>query len=61
MPSGTSSDFEYTLRFLPSGDYTLALTCAGDLDVLDASDDLAFVDTQDVRLDAGDSVQVDLD
>jgi hypothetical protein len=61
VPSGTSSDFEYTLRFLPSGDYTLALTCAGDLEVLDASDDLAFVDTQDVRLDAGDSVQVDLD
>jgi hypothetical protein len=61
VPSGTPDAFDYTLRFLPPGDYTLALTCQGDADILDQSDDLTFVDTQNVRLDTAAAAEVDLD
>lgn len=53
-------DFSYTVRFLPPGDYTIALTCAGDLDAADADDDLEFLATQNVTLDDGETAQVDL-
>jgi hypothetical protein len=61
VPSGASSEFEYTLRFLPPGDYTLALTCQGDEDVLDRSDDITFVDAQNVQLDTAEAAELNLD
>jgi hypothetical protein len=51
----------YALRYLPAGDYTLALTCTGDEDVLAIDDDLAFRNIANVRVDADDVLQRDLD
>jgi Domain of unknown function (DUF4382) len=56
-----SDAFTYTLRFLPAGDYTLALTCIGDTDEPDEDDDLAFRQVQNVRLDSGESERIDFD
>jgi hypothetical protein len=50
----------YALRFLPAGDYTLALTCKGNEDVLGVEDDLAFRNVTNVRVDADDVLQRDL-
>jgi hypothetical protein len=50
----------YALRFLPAGDYTLALTCTGDEDVLGVDDDLAFRNVTNVQLDVDDVLQRDL-
>ena len=57
------SDFtnpSYALRFLPAGDYTLALTCNGDDDVLAIDDDLVFRNVSNVQLDADDVLQRNL-
>ena len=51
----------YSLRFLPAADYTLALTCQGDADALGASDGLEFNHTQNVSLDDGEALRLDLD
>ena len=55
------SSFTYALRFLAPGRYTLALTCEGDVDQLGASDDLGFQDVQNVRVDSGETLTIDLD
>jgi hypothetical protein len=47
----------YALRFLPAGDFTLALTCRGDEDVLESDDNLAFRNVTNVQVDAGDVLQ----
>jgi hypothetical protein len=52
-----SGQFSYALRFLPAGDYTLALSCSGNEDVLGADDDLEFGDAQSVSIGAGDVLQ----
>ena len=52
--------FSYALRFLSAGDYTLALTCRGNEDVPGADDDLEFGNIQNVRIDAGDVLQLNL-
>jgi len=51
---------QYALRFLPAGDYTLALTCKGDEDVLGGDDDLAFRNVTNVEVDSDDVLQRDL-
>lgn len=56
--SGTA--FAYTLRFLPPGHYTLALTCNGDIDAIATSDALVFQDVQNVTLDTAQTLQLDL-
>lgn len=50
----------YSLRFLPADDYTLAFTCQGDADALGANDDLVFSNTQNVSLDEGEALRLDL-
>ena len=50
----------YALRFLPGGDYTLALTCDGDEDIVGVDDALAFRSTQDVEVDEGEVLQRNL-
>ena len=45
----------YSLRFLPPGDYTIALTCEGNDDELDSDDDIRFVETANVQLDDAES------
>jgi hypothetical protein len=52
--------FQYALRFLPAGDYTLALTCRGNEDVLGADNDLDFRNVTAVELDARDVLQRNL-
>lgn len=50
----------YALRFLPAGDYTLALTCRGNEDVLGVDDDLAFRNVTNVQVDADEVLQRNL-
>lgn len=58
--SGSSGDWSYTLPLLPSGDYTLALTCNGDIEDAARDDDLDFVgDTRSLTLDDGDEQDED--
>ena len=51
----------YALRFLPAGEFTLALTCRGDEDVLATDDNLAFRNITNVQVDADDVLQRNLD
>ncbi len=53
--------FRYALRFLPAGDYTLALTCRGDEDLLGVDDDLGFRSVRDAAVDDGEVLQRSLD
>lgn len=53
--------FRYALRFLPSGDYTLALTCRGDQDLLGVSDALGFGNVRNASVDDGEVLQRSLD
>jgi hypothetical protein len=52
--------FSYALRFLAPGEYTLALTCFGDLEAADADDDLQFQNVTDVEPGDGEVLRVDL-
>src|SRR5262245_23509202 len=52
--------FSYALRFLESGEYTLALTCFGDLDAADADDDLQFQNVTGAEPGDGEVLRVDL-
>jgi hypothetical protein len=51
----------YELRFLPAGDYTLALTCRGDEDLLGVDDNLDFGVTLDAQVEAGEVLELSLD
>jgi len=51
----------YELRFLPAGDYTLALTCRGDEDLLDVDDSLDFGVTLDAQVENGEVLELDLE
>jgi hypothetical protein len=46
----------YSLRFLPAGDYTLALTCTGNEDELGVDNDLRFRNVSNVRVGRGEVV-----
>ncbi len=59
LDSATSL-FRYTARFLSAGDYTLALTCRGNEDFPAADDELEFVNVQDVQVDEGEILQLNL-
>jgi hypothetical protein len=54
-----SDQFSYSLRFLPAGDYTLALTCRGNEDALGAEDDLEFGPAQGATVRADDILRRD--
>jgi len=51
----------YELRFLPAGDYTLALTCRGDEDLLGVDDSLDFGVSLDAQVDAGEVLERSLE
>jgi hypothetical protein len=53
--------FEYALRFLPAGDYTIALTCTGNEDLLDVDDDLDLSNAATVEIDEAEVRQFDFD
>jgi hypothetical protein len=52
--------FFYSLRYLPAGDYTVAVTCNGNDDDPLADDDLRFRDSANVELDEGENIIFDL-
>lgn len=51
----------YELQFLPAGDYTLALTCQGDEDLLGADDSLDFRVTRNAQVDDGEVLERNLE
>jgi hypothetical protein len=51
----------YELRYLPPGDYTLAPTCRADEDEPEANNALEFGPAVNVRLEAGEAAELDLD
>ncbi|MFL6620584.1 MAG: DUF4382 domain-containing protein [Povalibacter sp.] len=53
--SSFNDQFSYGLRFLPPGDYTIALTCNGDTDELGSDDDIAFVATTNIQLSSAET------
>lgn len=62
--TGSSGNWRYNLPLLPPGDYTLALTCKGDIEDPTElqSDEIEFLDdTHDVDLDEGDDDDKDFD
>jgi hypothetical protein len=52
--------FFYSLRFLPEGDYTLALTCIGNDDDPVTDEDLEFRNIINVELDRNETITLDL-
>ena len=56
-----SAQPRYELRFLPAGDYTLALTCRGDEDLLGVDDNLDFGVTLDAQVEAGEVLERSLE
>lgn len=52
--------FFYSLRFLPAGDYTAAVTCRGNDEDPVVDDDLAFRNETNVGLDDSENVTLDL-
>ena len=59
--SGLAGTATYALRFLPGGDYTVALTCAGDLDDPLTDDEVNFETADNVQLDDEEQLRVDLE
>jgi hypothetical protein len=51
----------YELRFLPAGDYTVALTCRGDEDLLGVDDSLDFRVTRNAQVDDGEVLERNLE
>lgn len=52
--------YQYTLSFLPAGDYTVALTCDADMDSAATDDTLAFSDPVNVSVIAGTTSNADI-
>jgi hypothetical protein len=52
--------YSYTLRFLPAGDYTIAVTCNGNDDSPDTDDDVNFIGTANVTVAATQVLTQDL-
>ena len=51
-----SGKYVYETAFLPAGDYTVAITCNADLDILDANNDLQFFGIRNVTVIENDLV-----
>ena len=56
-----ADEVRYTLRHLEPGDYTLAVTCRGDVEELGRDDDLRFRGARNVALESDESTEVDFD
>jgi hypothetical protein len=52
--------FSYILRFLPEGDYTLALTCLADDETPAEDEDLEFQNVDDLQLESEESLRHDI-
>jgi len=49
----TNGNYEYTLGFIPQGDYTISFTCQSDIDHPETNDDIIFKGTSNISLTAG--------
>lgn len=58
--STTGGSFFYALRYLPAGDYTLALTCSGNDEEPSTDEDLGFRNVINVNLDDSETITRDL-
>jgi hypothetical protein len=56
-----SGEFRWSLNWLPAGDYTVALTCQGDMDQADRNDTpaVAFQATKNVSVVAAETTRID--
>ncbi len=58
--STTSNTFFYALRFLPAGDYTVAVTCLGNDENPTTDEDLQFRNIVNVRLNESETLTLNL-
>jgi hypothetical protein len=58
--TGADNSFFYSLRVIPEGDYTLALTCIGNVDDPVTDEDLEFRNIVNVELDEAEVLERDL-
>lgn len=58
--STTGAGFFYALRYLPAGDYTLAVTCSGNDEEPTTDEDLQFRNVVNVSLDSRETITRDL-
>jgi len=56
-----SGFYEYSFGFIPEGAYTVAFTCNALDDMPDADDDLAFAQSANIEVDAGDNAEYDFE
>jgi len=49
----SSGNYEYTLGFIPQGDYTISFTCQSDIDNPETNDDINFTGTSNISVTAG--------
>jgi len=49
----TNGNYEYTLGFIPQGDYTISFTCQSDIDNPETNDDIKFTGTSNISVTAG--------
>ncbi len=59
-PATTGGSFFYSLRYLPAGDYTLAVTCSGNDEDPSTDEDLQFRNVVNVSLDDSETITRDL-
>ena len=60
FPTQGGASFFYALRYLPAGDYTLAVTCIGNDEDAAVDEDMEFRDAVNVELDEGETITLDL-
>lgn len=60
FPSQAGNSFFYALRYLPAGDYTVAVTCIGNDEDPGEDEDLEFRNVVNVELDDAETVTLDL-
>ena len=58
--AGLNTTGSYAFRFLPEGRYTLATTCRGDDERPGSSEDLAFQNAKNVKVEADETMRLDL-
>lgn len=58
-PTQTAGQFAYQLRYLPAGDYTIAVTCRGDAEDPSTHEDLEFRLIGNVELGRGETLRRD--
>jgi hypothetical protein len=61
LQSATTGAYEYRIGFMPVGTYTLALTCAANLDDPEANDTIAFLKSRNATVIVAQTTSADFD